>query len=191
MGEGEHFASMGCWREACKSFLRASYLRTDDPVAHFNLGAAFSALGQESRAALCYLEAQKLAPEGSGCWAQATATAFDLLRLKECNAVTKPRWWNDEELKIVSARVVVAAPNFEGTHHMLAVVLSGLCDGVWEVGPRSAAELKDAAAHFELSVALCDAHSGELARCADWCRRQAEHSVRNQGEAVHSSQPCG
>lgn len=72
--------------------------------------------------------------------------------------MTKPRWWNDEELKIVSARVVVAAPNFEGAHHMLAMVLSGLCDVVWEVGPRSAAELKDAAAHFELSVALCGAH---------------------------------
>ena len=177
MDEGERFASRGSWHEAGISFRQAALLRTDDPVAFFNLGAAFSALGQEPQAALCYLKAQKHAPEGSGCWAHATAAAFDLLRLKECSAMVKlcikPTWWNDEELKIVSARVVMAAPNFEGAHRMVAIVLSGLCDGVWEVGPRSAAELKDAAAHFELSVALCGAHSAELARCADWCRRQA------------------
>ena len=183
MDRGEHFASMGYWREAGISFGQAIHLRTDDPVAFFNLGAAFSALGQESQAAQCYLVAQKHAPEGSGCWAHATATAFDLLRLKECSALAKPRWWNDEELKIMSARVVVAAPHFEGAHRMVAMVLSGLCDGVWEVGPRSVADLKDAAAHFEMSVPLCGAHSAELARCADWCRRQAE--------AVHSHAACG
>lgn len=91
-----------------------------------------------------------------------------------CDAVAKPRWWNDEGLKTLSASVVGAAPNSEGAHRMLAIVLSGLCGGVWEVGPRSAAELKDTATHFERSMALCAAPSGEFTRCADWCRSQAE-----------------
>ena len=174
MAEGWRSASVEDWRRAAESYLDASRLRRDEPVACLNLGAAFNALGHEAEAALCYLEAQKRAPAGSECWAHAAATAFDLLRLKECDAVAKPRWWNDEGLKTLSASVVGAAPNFVGAHRMLAIVLSGLCGGVWEVGPRSAAELKDAATHFERSMALCGAPSGELTRCADWCRSQAE-----------------
>ena len=174
MAEGGRFASEEDWHRAAGSYREASLLKFDEPVACFNLGAALSALGHEAEAALCYLETGRRAPVGSECWAHAMASAFDLLRLKACDAVAKPRWWNDEGLKALSACVVAAAPKYEGAHRMLAMVLSGLCGGVWEVGPRSAAELKRAAAHFERSTALCGAHSEELARCADWCRSQAE-----------------
>eukprot|EP00964_Phaeocystis_antarctica_P101964 scaffold67407_cov41-Phaeocystis_antarctica.AAC.2 len=58
---------------------------------------------------------------------------------------------------------------------MRAIVLSGQC-GAWEAEPRSAAELKEAAAHYERAAALCDApvvkaqHAGH----ATWCRSRAE-----------------
>ena len=43
-----------------------------------------------------------------------------------------------------------------GANEMRATVLSGQCDA-WEAGPRSAAELREAATHFERAAALCPA----------------------------------
>ena len=41
-------------------------------------------------------------------WARATAGAFEKLKLvKECGEVAKPKWWNDEGLKALSARVAL------------------------------------------------------------------------------------
>ena len=59
---------------------------------------------------------------------------------------------------------------------MRAYVLSGRCGGAWEAGPRSAAELKEAATYYERSAALCDAPVMKAERdyLAAWCRSQAE-----------------
>ena len=57
---------------------------------------------------------------------------------------------------------------------MRAIVLCAQ-GGAWEAGPRSAAELKEAATHLERAAALCPAPAGKahLAGQAAWCRRQA------------------
>jgi len=54
------------------------------------------------------------------------------------------------------------------------VVLSGMCPA-WEAGPRSAAELKEAAACFDRSAALCDAPAWkiDLSTLAGMCRSEA------------------
>ena len=70
-----------------------------------------------------------------------------------CAEVAKPEWWNDEGLKALSVRVVRAAPDDMHAHQMRAIVLSGQEDA-WEVGPRSAAELREAATHYERVAAL-------------------------------------
>ena len=103
-----------------------------------------------------------------------TAAAFDMLRQNVCAEVAKPEWWNDEGLKALSVRVVRAAPNDVEANKMRAIVLCG-SRRAWEAGPRSAAELKQAATHYERAAALCDAPAAktELADCADWCRSQA------------------
>ena len=113
---------------------------------------------------------------GSEYWAQATAKAFDLLRQEVCAEVAKPEWWNDEGLKALSARVVRAAPDDLQANQMRAIVLSGLFSGCWKVGPRTAAELKEAATHFERAAALCPAPGAkaEFTSRTDWCRRRAE-----------------
>ena len=113
---------------------------------------------------------------GSEGWACATAKAFDMLRLEQCAEVAKPEWWNDEGLKALSARVLRAAPNDEEALDMRAHVLSGFTGGAWEVGPRSAAELKEAATCYDRSAAMCDAPAQKagLAGVADWCRSRAE-----------------
>ena len=112
---------------------------------------------------------------GSENWAKATGGAFDNLKLPECNEVTKPEWWNNEELKGLSVRVVRAAPNHVAANGMRASILRGACCA-WEAGPRSAAELKEAATHYERAAAVHPAPAGKAAFAgnAAWCRRQAD-----------------
>ena len=112
---------------------------------------------------------------GSGYWAKATAEAFCALTQKECAEVAKPEWWNDEELKALSARVVRAAPDDAVACQMRAMVLTGRF-GTVEAGPRSVAELNEAATHFDRAAALCPAPAGKatLAGRAAWCRSQVE-----------------
>ena len=84
--------------------------------------------------------------------------------------MAKPEWWNDEGLKALSARAVRAAPADPHVNQMRAIVLDGQCPA-WEAGPRSAAELRQAAAHFERVVTLTHApvmkaeYAGHAARC--------------------------
>ena len=98
-----------------------------------------------------------------------------MLAQKECAEVAKPEWGNDEGLKALSARVVRAAPNDETANTMRALVLRGRLD-TWEAGPRSPAELMEAAAHFDRATALCDAPAvkAQFVSNADLCRSRAE-----------------
>ena len=50
-------------------------------------------------AAQRFLEAKERFSVGSENWAKATADAFDMLQLEQCDEVAKPEWWNDEGLK--------------------------------------------------------------------------------------------
>ena len=88
--------------------------------------------------------------------------------------MAKPEWWNDEALKALSARVVRAAPNDQATNAMRAIVLSGGL-GAWGAGPRSAAELREAATHYDRAAALhaAPAMKAQLAGIADQFRSRA------------------
>ena len=58
---------------------------------------------------------------------------------------------------------------------MRAAVLTRLC-AAWEAGPRSAAELKEAAVHYERAVALhtlLRRSKAHYASRAAWCRATA------------------
>ena len=68
-----------------------------------------------------------------------------------------------------------AAPDDDVAHTMRGVVLRGQ-DGAWKAGPRSAAELKEAATHWERAAALCPAPAvkATLAEFAAACRADAE-----------------
>ena len=126
-------------------------------------------------AAQRFLEAKERYHVGSNMWAMATARAYFGLQEQACAEVAKPEWWNDEGLKALSARVVRAAPDDEAAHKMRAVVLRGQCVA-WEAGPRSAAELREAATHYDRAAALhpAPAVKARLADMAAWCRNQAD-----------------
>ena len=125
-----------------------------------------------------YLEARERYPVGSERWAEATASAFDMLRLKVCDEAARPEWWNDEELKVLSAKVMRAAHNHRAAHCMRAEVL-GICDS-WVAGPRSAAELQKAAEHFDRAATLCNPSElrDQLVGYADWCRTASQSSAK-------------
>ena len=97
-----------------------------------------------------------------------------MLAREVCAEVAKPEWWNDEDLKALSARVLRAAPIFMQAHWMRAMVLHGR-GGTWGAGPRSAAELMEAASHYERAAALHPAPAAKaiLAGTAGRCRAQA------------------
>ena len=170
------YASQQDMRRAARAFREAIALRPDEPEAYFNLGTALNHSGHYVESAQRYLEAKERYPVvGSEEWAQATAGAFSMLAPDECAEVAKPEWWNDEGLKVLSARVVRAAPNDGQAHQMRADVLGGMCVGTWEAGPRSAAELKEAATHYDRAAALCPAPAAkaELTSLAGLCRSEA------------------
>ena len=89
--------------------------------------------------------------------------------------MAKPEWWNDEGLKALSAMIERAAPDEIAANRMRAMVLRGQC-GAWETGPRSAAELMEAATHYERAAATLSAPAmkAQVANFADACRRSAE-----------------
>jgi len=172
MAEGARYQSKKDDRKAARACREAIALRPDKPAAYYNLGNVLNDSGHKVKAAHRYLEAKDRCPVGSEMWAKATALAFDTLKLPQCAEVAKSEWWNDEGLKALSARLVRAAPNEVGAIVTRDMVLSG-CNGVvWEIGPRSAAELKEAATRFEQAAALSDApaHKAALAGAAVACR---------------------
>ena len=175
LADGFRYVSKEDPRRAAKAFREAIALRPDRPEAYFNLGAALNNSGHYVEAAQRFLEARERYPVGSADWAETTARAFNMLIQEACAEVAKPEWWSDEGLKALSARVVRAAPDDAEANRMRAVVLSGQ-DYSWEAGPRSAAELREAAAYYERVAALWPAPAvkAEFADCADRCRRAAE-----------------
>jgi len=176
LAKGLRYASQQDMRRAARAFREAIALRPDEPEAYFNLGTALNHSGHYVESAQRYLEAKERYPVvGSEEWAQATAGAFSMLAPDECAEVAKPEWWNDEGLKALSARVVRAAPNDGQAHQMRADVLGGMCVGTWEADPRSAAELKEAATHYDRAAALCPAPAAkaELTSLAGLCRSEA------------------
>jgi tetratricopeptide (TPR) repeat protein len=175
LAEGTQYASLKDWRRAARAYREAIALRPDRPSAYYHLGVALANSEHVAEAAQRYLEAKERFQVGSEGWAQATARVVNMLVQDACDEVAKPEWWNDEELKALSARVVRAAPNDAIAHQMRAGVLRGRC-AAWEVGPRSAAELMEAATHYERAAALCPAPAVKAALAGDaaLCRRRAD-----------------
>ena len=153
------------------------------PEAYYNLGVALSSSGHYVEAAQRVLEAKERYAVGSEMWAQATALAFSMLTQEVCTDVAKPEWWNDEGIKVLSARVVRVAPDNMTANEMRAAVLRGRC-GAWEAGPRSAAELREAATHYERAAALhpAPAMKAQFAEDAAWCRGLVQAWCRGQVE---------
>ena len=174
LAEGARHSSKEDWRRAARADREAIALRPDRHEAYFNLGAVLVNSRHRVEASQCFLEAKERLPVGSRDWATATAWAFSTLTQNECVEVAKPEWWNDEELKALSARVVRTVPDETEAIEMRAIVLAGRCHA-WEAGPRSAAELIEAATHYDRAAAL---HPAPAAKA-----HYAGHAARYRSQA--------
>jgi len=157
VAEGDHNAAAKAWRKIIKD-------RPDKPDAHFNLALVLQRSSRFTEAAPMCLKAMELYPDGTKDWAVATAAAFNLLRLPDCEEMPKPEWWNDEGLKALSARVVTVAPDLTQSCAMRARVLSGstLFKPLWKEGPRTAAEIKEAATWYRRAAMVKNTSAEKL-----------------------------
>ena len=186
LAEGARHGDNDDCRRAAMSYREAIALRPNKPEAYLTLGGVLASSGHQVEAAQRFLEAKELLPAGSALWAVATTSAFESLRLKANSETPKPEWWNDKGLKALSTRVIRAAPNGQTANHMRAMVLTGNCAGAWEAGPRSAAELKEAATHLEQAAALCiaPAMKAEYTRLGGQVLRQAGAMSTLNGKTI-------
>merc|ERR1740139_704157 len=183
VAEGIRHGADQNYHKADKTFRKAIALEPGQPGAYHNLGVALGNSGRPAEAAPLYLQAAARFPEGSADWADSIGAAFNVLCQPECAEVAKPGWWNDEALKTLSKTVVRATDSMMG-HTMRAAVLAGWLPA-WESGPRSAADLKEAATHYERAAQLapapvqkCHAESNAAA-----LRRQAAAMEAAEAEA--------
>ena len=158
MAANDHHASAKAWRKIIKEW-------PDRPWAYHNLALVMQRAGRCAVAAPLYLKVMQLCGDGTNLWGEAAAGAFDVLKTPDCFEMPKPEWWNDDALKALSARVVAVAPDRHMPYTMRARVLSG--DAVfgnahWNAGPRTAAEIKEAATWYRRAAMLTPGPSGKL-----------------------------
>jgi len=154
MTDGDLHAADKAWRKIIKEWPHR-------PTAYHNLASVMGRSGRYTEAALLYLKTMELCEEGTKRWAEAAAAAFDLLKTPDCHEVPTPEWWNDEGLKAVSVWAVAVAPDEDMPCVMWARVLSGdaLSKAPWNAGPRTAAEIKEAATWYRRAAMLTSAPS--------------------------------
>merc|ERR1740139_1716615 len=180
VAEGLRHVADQNYHKADKTYRKAIALEPGQPGAYHNLGAALGNSGRCAKAAPLFLQAAARYPEGSVHWASSIACAFNKLCLTECAEVAKPGWWNDEALKTLS-KAVLRATDSETGHAMRAEVLTGQ-SSAWESGPRSAADLKEAAKHYERAAALTLA---PVLKCQN---RNDAAALRRQAAAMEAAE---
>ena len=159
VADGARYTSKHDWRNAVRTYREAITLRPDDPVNYLNLGAVLSNSGHPAESVPLCLEAMERFRVGSEPWGRATALAYTELGQEQCDRMAKPEWWNEEGLKVLSARVVRAAPNNIQANQMRAAVLGNPgSGGAWQTtGRRSGAELSEGATYYRRAAALSPA----------------------------------
>ena len=169
--KGDYHAAAKAWRKIIKEW-------PDRPEPYQNLAVVLERSNYYAEAAPMQLKGTELCEDGTEMWADAVAASFDLLRHSACREVPKPEWWNDEALKALSARVVAVAPNQHMSCSMRANVLQGhaLCKASWNAGPRTAAEIKEAATWYRRAarVTRVPAHKLDYEQCASMCDEYAD-----------------
>ena len=155
--DGDLHAAAKAWRKIIKEWPTL-------PEAYFNLAVVLQQSGRDTESSQMYLNAMTLLEEGAEKWAKAAASAFDRLRHPACREAPTPEWWNDEALKALSARVVAVAPDHNQSCAMRGRVLQGgaFCEANWNVGPRRAAEIKEAATWYRRAARVAHVPSDEL-----------------------------
>jgi len=150
--------------KACREFVK---MRPDEPLPYFHLATALARSSLDAEAANMFLKGADVCLDRGAYrgWAAGTANAFELLKRDDCREVPKPEWWNDEDLKALSARVVAVEQDDPNPCTMRAHVLSGsaVYGDLWNVGPRTATEIKEAATWYRRAAMVTCTPAHKLA----------------------------
>ena len=149
MAQCDYKAAVKAWRKFIKEW-------PGDPSSYHNLAVVLDNSGHYTEAAPMYLKAMDLYPSDTTRWATVAAGAYESLQRPESDELPKPKWWNDEDLKALSARVVAIVPNDASARTTRGFVLVGGAVFVpsWNPGPRTAAEIKEAATWFRRAASV-------------------------------------
>ena len=179
MAEGDLHGAAKAWRKIIKEW-------PAKPTPHRNLGVVLKRSSRPVDAVPMFLKAMELHEDGSKQWAAAAASAFDLLKIRECRDVPKPEWWNDEGLKALSARVVALAPDDPYACNMraFALVSGTLWHPPWNAEPRTAAEIKEAATWHRCAARVTRSPADKLAyeQLAQFCDEFADPLLAKEEE---------
>ena len=83
MAEDDNHGAAKAWRKIIKE-------RPAQPLPHWNLATVLKRSSRFVEAAPMYLKAMELHEDGTEDWADAAASAFDLLMLERCDEMPKP-----------------------------------------------------------------------------------------------------
>ena len=156
-----------------------------------NLATTLNRSCRYEEAAQCQLNAMELHEEDTEAWAKAAANACVSL-LAEDLQVRMPEWWNDDGLKALSARVVAAAPDYTNACMVRAGALAALypsCSFQDHLipGPRTAAELKEAATWFRRAE-KSGSGTRSLEVCASECDCLADGMLAEAAGALDAAE---
>jgi len=183
--EDDYHAAAKAWRKMIKEW-------PEEPGPYHNLAIVLKRSGRFVEAAPIFLKAMELHEDGTEDWAEAAASAFDTLKTPDCREVPKPEWWNDEGLKVLSARAVAVAPDSNKPCAMRARVLSGDAlnsKAPWKVGLRTAAEVKEAATWYRRVARVTPVPAEKLLheRLASQCDEYADPLLaKEEAEAAEA-----
>ena len=151
----------GDYHAAVKAFRKLIKESPEEPSLYGNLAVTLQYAGHYTEAVPMFLKAMELFEDGTEDWAVSAASAFDMLKNSDCSEMPKPEWWNDEGLKALSARVLAAAPNDASAQAMRGYILAGgaVFAQSWNAGPRTAAEIKEAATWFRRAASVANSQA--------------------------------
>jgi tetratricopeptide (TPR) repeat protein len=96
------------FRGASARLRKAIQLEPDETANYVNLAVCYAHSNDGQSASDTYLKALARARPDTEEWAVIVARTFNTLSQPYCAKVAKPTWWNDAELKTLSARVLAA-----------------------------------------------------------------------------------
>jgi len=186
MAKGNLHGATKAWRKVIETWPANSVV----PLAYENLATTLHRSCRIEEAAQCNLNAMELHEEDTEAWAKAAANACVSL-LAEDLQVRMPEWWNDDGLKALSARVVAAAPDYTNACMVRAGALAALypsCSFQDHLipGPRTAAELKEAATWFRRAE-KSGSGTRSLEVCASECDCRADGMLAEAAEALDAT----
>lgn len=188
MAKAEEYRASAQPELAVKALERAASLQPQDPRPPFQLCMLLTARQDFAAACAAALRAVERAPgrhrgvlpsettsEAAvprGVYPQiglrAAVMAFDLLIRPPCAAVPRPAWWTDNELLAMSARALADTPDSPYALSVRAHCLVGLRGASsalgWQVGLRTASQLREASALLKRQALLEAPGSAEAVR---------------------------